>query len=202
MAVRGYALASDVGNYLGTALDAAGTAQANICIEAAENRIDQYTGRRWLAGTVTTERVPLDGPMVYLKSIPVSSVGTVTARNYGSTATTALVVNDDYEIIDADLGLLTITPTTDFLTRARLLTPQYDYLQVSYVPGTAVPMGVQLACTMLAARYLQPSITEFSDAIEKTAGDVTLRYDPKRAQEALPAPVVDLLAPYRRSFLA
>lgn len=202
MSVRGYASAELVGDYLGTVLTADGTAQANICIEAAENRIDQYTGRRWLAGTVASERVSLDGPMVYLKAIPVSTVGTVTARNYGSTVTTALVVNDDYELIDADLGLLTVTPMTDFLTRARLASPQYDYLQVSYVPGTVVPMGVQLATTMLAARYLQPSITEFSDAIEKTAGDVTLRYDPKRAQEALPAQVMDLLAPYRRSFVA
>jgi hypothetical protein len=206
--MRGYSTAGSVAQYLNTTLTAAGTAEAIAALSAAEETIDDYTGRAWLTGVVTTERVPLDGPYVYLRDTPVASVGTVTARYYGSTAPTAMVLNTDYEEADLTRGLLVLSSYGNGLDADGF--PRhgrgYDYLQVSYTPGTAVPARVARAATILAARGMQPSQTGGNlDVVERTAGDVTWRVAPASSgtkAETLPAEVTTLLAPLRRGLIA
>jgi hypothetical protein len=134
--MRGYSTAGSVAQYLNTTLTASGTAEANAALAAAEELIDDYTGRAWLTGAVTTERVPLDGPYVYLRDTPVASVGTVTARYYGSTAPTTLAVNVDYEEADLTRGLLVISSYGNGLDADGF--PRYgvgyDYLATRRVP--------------------------------------------------------------------
>jgi hypothetical protein len=204
--MRGYSNAGSVAAYLATTFDAAGTAEANAALAAAEETIDDYTGRAWLTGDVLTERVEVVGPYVYLRNAPVASVGTVTGRYYGSTAPATLAQDTDYELTDLNRGLL-VLPGYGRAVDADgfpLLWPYYDYLQVSYTPGTPVPARVSRAATILAARGIRPTLTGGnSDVIERTAGDLTLRFDATAMQSAdMPAEVQMLLAPLRRGLIA
>ena len=74
---------------------------------------------------------------------------------------------------------------------------------MSYTPGTAVPARISRAATILAARSLQTTLTGGnSDVIERTAGDLTLKFDPSGNQAPMPAEVQALLAPLRRGLFA
>lgn len=204
--MRGYSTVAAVGRYLGTTIDAVDTVlEAQAALAAAEELIDDYTGRAWLTGAVITERVPLDGPYVYLRDTPVASIGTVTAGYYGSTASTTLVLNTQYEVSDLNRGLLVLASAGNGLDADGFprYGRSYDYLQVSYTPGSAVPARVARAATILAARGIRPTLTGGnSDVVERTSGDMTLRFDPSALQAPLPAEVTTLLAPLRRGLIA
>ena len=147
------------------------------------------------------------GPYVYLRDTPVASVGTVTGRYYGSTAPATLTVNSDYELTDLNRGLLVLPAygrAVD-VDGFPLLGPYYDYLQVSYTPGTAVPARVNRAATILAAEGMTTTLAGGNrGVIERTAGDLTLRFAPPATtpQATMPAEVVTLLAPLRRGLFA
>lgn len=203
--MRGYSTVGSVAQYLNTTLSAAGSAEGTAALSAAEEAIDAYTGRAWLTGAITNERVMVEGPYIYLRALPVSSVSAVTGRYYGSTATTTLAVDVDYEEYDLTRGLLIFSsyhPHLDSQGFPAYGRP-YDYLQVSYTPGTALPASITRAATIIAARGMRSYVTGGAgDAVERTAGDVTLRFDPSAIQAPWPAEVTKLLAPYRRSLVA
>jgi hypothetical protein len=198
---------------LGLPVETAPVAQINALLGVADAAVQAYCGRQWLSGAITNEVYTPDGPLLYLRQRPISSVESIVGHRAYQATTTTLVAGTDYAVQDLARGLVTLRGIGQWQsggsssTYGRGLLPThprepwtlpYSYLTVSYTPAAPVPADVSLAAALLVGTWLQtttqgitPDIKTYSVGQELTV----TRFDPSAS--ALPPPVATLLAPYR-----
>ena len=193
MTIRGYTSVERVEHHSGRTFDDAQRAECSLLLPVAEAWIDGYTRRTW--GTTTAiagEPHRLEAPtwlrgagavdVVYdlsfyppltvrLRTRPVASVEAVSVRTtaVGSTPL-ALVAGTQYELLDAEQGLLSVANGYGGWVA-----------QVDYTPAVPVDPRVELAATKLCAAWMRPSLEGASGSVSGGAtsyqvGDVRVSY--------------------------
>jgi hypothetical protein len=190
-----YTDAAKVANYLGATLTSAQQTQAGVLAQAASDWIDRYCGQSWQDdGSVTNALHTLVGGRVYLNNRPVSAVSAVSTRQPIIGSGWSLLDSDEYELIDAQNGVLLVSgwAWTGVDTR------------VTYThTATAAPAPVGLAATMIAASWLAPTMAAGTAGLESISvgqGDISIKYSGDRGD--VPAEAVNLLSGYRRWVIA
>lgn len=185
-----YCQLSDVTTFLGESLSAEAEDAADALREAASKFVDRYTGRSWVAGTVTGEvqraSRGADGQgMIRLDRPPVGSVSSVSARSpYLGAASATLLAGSGYELIDAVEGLLYVGVAAG------------DLVTVTYTTAPVVPDDIKAATTMLVAHWARSATDATGMIFSKIkAGSAELTY--REQAETLPADVKAILDGYR-----
>lgn len=164
-----YTDAARIANYLGVVLTGDQQTQAGVLAQAASDWIDGYKGRSWQAvSPVTGEVQPVNGDRVYLAHRPVVAVTSVETRgNYIGAAYTPLAAGQ-YELLDADAGVLRLIGWGSYLAR------------VAYThAASAPPPVIALAATMIAASWLHPALnpsTAGLDQISVGQNDISVKF--------------------------
>jgi hypothetical protein len=189
---KGYAGSAAIERWYGSTLTAAQAGTAAVWADAAEACIDAATNYVFAGGSVAAERHDRDnGPYVWLKRTPVTSVQTVKGWTHGGTAGTALTLTSDYEVEDLTTGRLYLSYWT-----------YYDWYAVDYLPGTAIPAAISEATAALLADWLTNGApgAPAGPVREEQVGDVRVAYVAPTAEGFsvgdLPFRVQQLLKPY------
>lgn len=190
-----YTDSAAINAYLGRTLTADEEAQATVCATAASGLIDKYTGQTWVGTSIVAEQHTVYGSCVYLDRAPMTAISAVTARSLDIGAVpTTLAAGSDYELLNAQLGLL------------RVGVADRSLVAVSYTAPGTVPPEVQLAATMLAAGWFAlsgDSNRNSTDIKSFSVGqELTVQYFDQQANGGMPAQVAALLAPYKRLVFA
>lgn len=179
-----YTDATKIAAYLGVTLTAGQITQAGVLAQAASDWIDDYKGRSWQAASpVSGEVQTVSGDRVYLDHRPVAAITTVETRAdfIGSTYTT--LAASQYELIDAENGVLSIVGWGDYLVR------------VAYThTGTAPPSHIGLAATMIAASWLGPTMVGLPSGLDSIAlgqNDINVKFSSDHAD--VPAEALRIL---------
>lgn len=140
-----YCSTDDVRRLTGIAADQLSDDDISEFIRMATDEIDDYTGRKWLTGTITNEDYDYAGEgFVRLNAYPIQSITTLAYRAGGTFTTKTLGAENDYYASpeDLDRGIV------------RLLTePIEDYqaVRVTYIHGDAtISPRVRRLCALLA----------------------------------------------------
>ncbi len=180
-----YAEAADVEIYLNTPFVGDQEDAATALVAAASAYVDRYTGRTWVAATVTGEvRTAYDG-LVRLTRAPVASVSSVSVRGaYLGAASSVLVAGTGYELLDATRGLLAVDAYDGQLAT------------VTYVTAPTVPDDIKQAAVILAASWLSPGLNAQGRTFSKIkAGSAELVY--RDTDLPLPPAAAAILDGYR-----
>lgn len=210
MAARGYCTSGDVAAYLGRALDSAQTPRAAALVAIAETYIDRVTRRGWLLPPIVGERHEVLAAEIYLLRAPVASVQAVRlrSRRVGDVATT-LVAGSDYELLDADQGLLQLAGgfAADYegagLPAWTSVGPRSGipstYVAVDYTPDLPVPGDIALAAAQLVAHWLDLQLdpSRFGVAAVQFGAEVRITYDKAHVDRVVPQEIADTLLGYR-----
>lgn len=190
-----YTDATKIANYLGVTLTGSQQTQAGILAQAASDWIDKFTGQSWQDdGTIADELHSPVGDRVYLNARPVSAVSAVSTRQPMVGSDWSLLDSDEYELLDAANGVLLIS---GWAQPGLAVKASYTHT------ATAPPTPVGLAATMIAASWLQPTISPSTVGIESIAvgqNDVSIKFGEDRGD--VPAEALTLLAMYRRFVVA
>lgn len=187
MAAKGYCTTADVASLLGVTFDAGQTTRCTTLIEQAEVYIDNETDRGWLVGAQTDEEHYCPPHRLFVRYAPIDSVTAITGRTGIGEDDTALVVDEDYEVRDAELGLV------------YLVSPgSYDLVKVDYTPTASVPADIKLACTEIVANWMQPTLNPGMYGVDSySLPDLTVRYSRAHVQAAAPPTAMMILDRYR-----
>lgn len=190
-----YTDATKIAAYLGVTLTSPQQTQAGVLAQAASDWIDRYCGQSWQDdGTVADELHSPVGDRVYLNNRPVSAVSAISTRQAVVGADWTLLSADQYELIDATNGVLMVSGWAS---------PGL-YVKASYThTATAAPSPVGLAATMIAASWLQPTVSPQTAGLASVAvgqNDVAVKFKEDRGD--VPAEAMTLLAGYRRFVIA
>jgi hypothetical protein len=180
---RGYTTAQLVAQELGRDLSAPQLDQVADLIEEAEDTCDHETGRSWLvASPIVNELHTATGQLLYLHKKPVTAVTSITRRLQSvGAAVSTLVAGTDYELIDAEHGIVMLAgyPYHDVVIN----TTTTDYgllLSATYTSTTPVPGGIRRAVTQLVAhwmrRRLSSSASQGIRSYSVGGGDLTVTY--------------------------
>lgn len=184
-----------VAAYLGVTLTGAQNTQAGILADAASSWIDRHVGQSWQDdGSVTDELHSPVGDRVYLNNRPVSAVSAVSTRQPIVGADWDALGSDEYELIDAANGVLLIS---GWASVGIAVKASYTHT------ATAAPAPVALAATMIAASWLQPTVSPQTAGLSSVAvgqNDVAVKFTEDRGD--VPAEAIRLLAVYRRFVVA
>lgn len=190
-----YSDATKIAAFLGITLTGAQQTQAGILAQAASDWIDRYTGQSWQDdGTVTDELHSPVGDRVYLNGRPVTAVSAVSTRQPIVGADWTLLDSSQYELLDATNGVLLISGWA-----AAGLAVKASYAH----QATSAPSPVGLAATMIAASWLQPTVSPQTAGLASVAvgqNDVAVKFKDDRGD--VPAEALRLLAVYRRFVVA
>ena len=181
-----YATATEVEEALGSPFTGDQAAVAARLVEAASDYVDRYTGRSWVAVTVTGEIQVARHGLVRLDRRPISTVTTVSKRGVylGATPTT-LTSPTGYEIINAAEGQLLVNATDG------------DIVTVTYATAPTVPDDIKQAVILLALSWLGGTINPSGQTYSKLkAGSVELTYR-DNADAPVPPSVKAILDGYR-----
>lgn len=142
-----YATAADVEVFLNQPFVGDQEDAATALVAAASDHVDRYTGRTWVAATVTGEVQTVRDGRIRLDRAPVASVASLAVRApyLGATPLT-LTSPTGYELIDAATGLLLVSAATG------------DLATVTYTTTPVVPADIKQAVVMLAASWLSPGL--------------------------------------------
>lgn len=186
MAAKGYCTADDVAAFLGLTFTAGQETHCDNLIERAETDIDGQTGRGWLVGAQTDEiHFPM-GRLVFVRYTPVASIDGITGRTNLGEAEEALTADEDFELRDADSGLILLETTG------------YERLLVSYTPENSVPNDIKQATIELVAARMQPVLQPGSFGLDSfSLPDLTVRFARSHIQAAMPPTVQETLDRYR-----
>ena len=181
-----YTNATNIANYLGVTLTAAQITQAGITAQAASDWIDQYKGRSWQDdGSVTDELHSPVGDKVYLNNRPVSAVSAVSTRQPIVGSDWSLLDSDEYELIDAQNGVLLISGWA-----APGLAVKASYTH----SATSAPSTIALAATIIAAAWLAPTLAPQTNGVSEISvgqNDVSVVFREDRGD--VPAEALTLL---------
>lgn len=125
--------------------------ECDALIEAAENWIDQRTGRPWLNdGTPKVERYA-PARLIRLNTRPIVSVTQVRTRYLGVDAEWTVLAGGDWELLDPTRGEILLSGWWGQRS------PFLRTVEVTYVPATvsSVDERVELACTDLVLFWLK-----------------------------------------------
>lgn len=192
-----YADHDDIAEYLGRSLSEAQQTQADMYASAASAYIDDRTGTTWAETSPTTERITIEGSLVYLKNTPVTSITTVTVRDVTpGSAETTLVASVDYELVDAPKGIIslgTVWSGSNPLYKGSILKVTYAHTK------TVVPDNIKLATILIASHHMNSSLNPMGQRIrsmnDNRAISITFR------DRDIPADALALI-PNRRVLLA
>jgi hypothetical protein len=164
-----YTTASLIAAYLGVTLTTAQQTQAGLAAQAASDWIDTYKGRSWQgASPVTGEVHTVIGDAVYLDNRPVAAITSVETRAAVIGASYTTLAAGQYELIDADAGLLQLVGWGDYLAR------------VAYThTGTTPPSHIAFAATIIAASLLGPTLRPNTTGLDSVAvgqSDVQVKF--------------------------
>lgn len=151
MSPRGYTTLTRLERRSGQSLSGSLALESNALIEAAENWIDQRTGRPWLNdGTPMVERYA-PARLIRLNTRPVASVTQVRSRYLGVDAEWTVLDAGDWEVLDAERGEILLSAWWGNRS------PFLRSVEVTYVPVavTSVDARVELACTDLVLYWLR-----------------------------------------------
>ncbi len=184
MAAKGYTTIAEVAAYLGLTLSAAQEAEATSLILKAEAHVDRKTGRVWKVATVTAEQHDLEGPSVFLRTVPVSSITSIVGTLDSSPLETALTADVDYWLLDPVAGELHVE-----------CWKSYDRIEVTYASNSSIPEELGLAATMLVAHWLTPALMPDSFGVEQmqAGSDLSVKFRPS----TVPFTVQDIIKRYR-----
>jgi hypothetical protein len=186
MAAKGYCTADDVAELLGLTFTAGQEAHCDNLIERAETDIDEGTGRGWLVGEQADEAHYPIGRLIFLRYAPVASVESITGRSGPGGEEIALVADEDYELRDAEAGLI------------KLLSSGYERLLISYTPVDTLPGDLKQAVIELVASRMQPSLQPGTYGLDSySLPDLQVRFARSHVQEAMPPQVAQTIDRYR-----
>lgn len=164
-----YTDAQKIAYYLGVTLTSAQQTQAGLAAQAASDWIDAYKARSWQgASPVTNEVQPVVGDQVFLDFRPVATVTSVQTRQPVVGAAWTTLAAGQYEIADADAGILRLTGWGNYEAR------------VSYThTATPAAAAIAFAATMIAASLLGPTIRPNTSGLESVSvgqSDVNVKF--------------------------
>jgi hypothetical protein len=159
--------------YLGVTFTPEQATAADQVAAAVTLFIDRYTGRSWqttspVAGEldpVLPARIeyPSAAGVVYLQHAPAVAVSAVTLRTaYPNDPTTTPLVTSQYELIDAEHGVLTVAEVVYRYAGPILAAVDYTY-------ADAVPEDIALAATMMGAAEMARQIAVQSSSASVAA---------------------------------
>lgn len=189
MTAKAYCVYADVASFLGVTLTSGQQTRATDLIASTTIDVDNETNRGWLVGVQTSERHERSRYWrqdLYVRYAPIVSVQAITGRGYLGDVETALVAGTDFELVDAEAGLL------------RLLYPSsWERVLVSYTPVDTVPLPIRDATAEWVAAKMLPSLRPDTYGIESySLPDLSVRFS-KTVTESIPQNVADTLAKYR-----
>ncbi len=204
-----YCTSQQIQDYLGKTLSASQLIEADVLAAAATEHCDRLTHRTWQnTGSVASELVGVEGPFIFLKHRPVVAITNMTAQDISVSAPVLpLVSGVDYRLVDAAAGMVTmmnwwnlwITNNRDTI-RDIAGSHLGKLVSVDYTTSEAVPKDIVLAATMIAADWLQPTMTPEMSGYKQISisGAVSVTM----ADRAVPALVTEILAGYRKMVFA
>jgi hypothetical protein len=140
-----YCSVDDVRRVTGIAADQLSDEDISEFIQMATDEIEDYTGRKWLTGTMSNEDYDYAGEgFLHLRAYPVQSITTLAYRGGSLFTTKTLGAENDYYASPADLDRGIVWLLTD---------PVEDYqaVRVTYIYGDAtVTPRVRRLCALLA----------------------------------------------------
>lgn len=181
-----YTDAAKIAAYLGLTLTAGQQTQAGVMADAATAWVERRTGRSWQAAAVADEAHEVIDGAVYLHRA-VTAVASVKVRARTVDAIVTTLGTDAWELLDAASGVLLVVAESEVLAL------------VSYTPASTVPADIQLAATMVASSWLQPSLAPQTEGIESASvgqSDAQVKFRAERG--AVPAKALEILREYTR----
>lgn len=159
---------------------------AAALVEAASDFVDGYTGRSWVAGTVTGEVQTVRSGRITLDRAPISGITVLSViAPYIGAAAQVMVAGTGYQILDVTQGLVLVAASDD--SRATVT--------YTAAPGT-VPDDIKQATAMLAAHWAGSAVDNSGAIFSKIkAGSAELTY--RETALSLPANVEAILDGYR-----
>ena len=140
-----YCSIDDVRRLTGIAADQLSDDDISEFIKMATDEIDDYTGRKWLTGTITNEDYDYAGEgFLHLSAYPIQSITTLAYRGGSSFTTKTLGAENDYYASPEDLARGIVRLITE---------PVEDYqaVRVTYIHGDAtIAPRVRRLCALLA----------------------------------------------------
>lgn len=195
VANKGYCAIADIAGLLGITLTAAQQTEATSLIGSTEVYIDRETNFGWLIPPITAEQYDLHKPYVYLRRAPVTSVQTVQTRtNAVGDVPVTLTANVDYELLDANLGLVTFVSG---------YWGKFSEALISYTPNLPVPADITYATTLIVANSLTYTILPDSFGIAQARfGRLTgLTFRESGAVLTVPVAAREILDAYRKRII-
>lgn len=190
-----YTDAARIAAYLGLTLTGAQQTQAGVMADAATAWIERYTGKSWqVASPVTDERYEIQGDRVYLARRPVLAVSAVKTRTYYPDLGVTTLSEGQYELLDAENGLLMIQ---GWSVSGMLALVTYTHAM------TTAPADVRLAATMIASAWLSPALAPSTNGLSSVSvgqNDVSVKFSERRGD--VPAEALSILKPYRSIVIA
>jgi hypothetical protein len=143
---KGYTTASAVEAQLGRTLSPAQvTHLLDLVIPAAEEWVDETTGRAYGEGAVIAEQLLFGGPYTWLNVTPVLSIQAMRVWLWGQSSSDMVPLSDVYySLIDPRNGLVMLPGWRN-----------YEHVEVDYTPDPAIPNKVRLATAVLAGYYMR-----------------------------------------------
>lgn len=140
-----YCSIDDVRRLTGIAADQLADEDISEFIKMATDEIDDYTGRKWLTGTITNEDYDYAGEgYLHLSAYPIQSITTLAYRGGSTFTTKTLGAENDYYASPEDLNRGVVWLLTE---------PMEDYqaVRVTYIHGdAAIAPRVRRLCALLA----------------------------------------------------
>lgn len=164
-----YTDSARIAAYLGATLTAGQEIQAGLAAAAASDWIDEYKGRSWQGSSpVTGEVHAVNGDRVYLDHRPITAMTTVEVRAAVIGASWTTLAAGQYEIADADAGILRLTGWGNYEAR------------VAYThTGTTAPPAIAFAATIIAGSLLGPTLRPSTDGLESVSvgqNDINVKF--------------------------
>ena len=227
MANKGYTTTDLIGQYMGITLTSSQITVATTIIGEVESYIDRRVRRDggWLQPPIIAEQYDLNntGIRIFLRARPVATVESIVVRTYqvGDTGQT-LLAGTDYELVDPKRGLVILAASYDseaaysgyddyggsaiYSDAGALLRSGLTYgsfAEISYTPGTMLPLEIQQAATQLAAHWLEYQLhPERYGLTDIKTSDQMVRIDGGMAgTRDIPKEVADVLVANRRLLL-
>lgn len=143
---KGYTTASAVEAQLGRTLTPPQVQHLlDVVIPAAEEWVDETTGRAYGEGAVVAEQMLFGGLYSWLSVTPVLSIQSVRTWLWGQSAVDMAILSDVYySLIDPRNGLMLLPSWRN-----------YEHVEVDYTPDPTIPSKVRLATTVLAGYYMR-----------------------------------------------
>ena len=162
-----YTTPDAVAAYLGVTFTPEQATATGAVIDAVTAYIDRYTGRSWqgtspVLGELRRVIPPLPGgsypaSVAFLAYAPVLGVDAVSIRSGTPNATTTALDPSEYELLDAEHGVIALSAWCD---------AWYDdaFAVVDYTRPVAVPPDITLAATMIASAEMSRQLAIQSSA--------------------------------------